>query len=103
MKLINSDNGKVQTGAHIQDGKITPFTNVDLTDFMADLKDYKECYDKSKAKNMHHIARFEANVIENIRILKGYPANQEGFNLAVKEAVRMVKSGELRAFAVHDA
>ena len=103
MKLINSDNGLIQSGAHIENGVITPYTNVDLTEFMKDLADYKDNYDKTKAKDMHHIARFEANVIENIRIAKKYPANQEGFNLAVKEAVRMVKSGELKAFAVHDA
>ena len=103
MKLINSKDKNIEAGAHIENGMITPYTNVDLTDFMKDLAEYKEQYDPSKAKDMHHIARLEANVIENIRILKGYPANQEGFNLAVKEAVRMVKNGELKAFAVHDA
>ncbi len=103
MKLINSSTDVSEAGAYIENGTITPYKNVDLTGFMEDLKAYKDCYDPKKAKDMHHIARFEADVIENIRILKKFPANQEGFQLALKEAIKMVRSGELSAFAVHDA
>lgn len=104
IKFINQKNDSCESGAIIKDGTITPYSHVDFDEFFKDLREFKDDYHNGgKPKDMHHIARLEASVIENIRITNKWPNNQEGFNLAVKEAVKMVKNGELKAFAVHEA
>ncbi len=103
MKIINTQDQNHQAGAIIKDGTITAFNTVKLDDFLKDVETFREDYHAGEApKDMHHIARFEASVIENIRITNGWPQGPEGSKLAIKEAVRMVKSGELKAFAIHD-
>lgn len=90
-------------GVKIVNGTLTAYEKVNLDQFLKDVDQFRQEYKAGDApKNMHHVARLEASVIENIRITNGWPANQEGQKLALKEAVRMVKSGELKAFAIHD-
>ncbi len=103
MKLILEKDDVSEAGAFIENGCIQAYKNVDLTEFLKDVKRTRDAYDPSLAKNMHHIASVDADVIENIRILKKYPQGPEGNKLAVKEVVRMVKSGELGAFRIHGA
>lgn len=103
MRVINSKDSNSEAGVYIENGVMTPYKNIDLTQFLKDLREYKEQYDPSKAKNMHHIARLEGDIVENIRIINKYPQSEEGWNLAVKKAVEMVKNGDLKIFAVHDA
>ena len=103
IKLINDKDAYSEAGAYIENGTIRPYKNVDLTEFMKDVRQTREAYDPSKAKNFHHIASVDADVIENIRLLRKYPNNAEGFKLAIKEVVKLVKSGELGAFRIHGA
>ena len=103
IKLINQQTDVSQAGAYIENGMITAFKTVDLDPFLEDVKRFREEYNAGdKPKDMHHVARLEADVIENIRIHNKWPPNQEGFKMAVKEAVRMVRSGELEAFRIHE-
>jgi hypothetical protein len=103
MKIINEKTDVSEAGAIIENGRIQAYKTVDLTDLVDHVKELRKTYDPSKHKNFHHIARLDADVLENIRLANGWPQTPEGQNLAVKEAVRMVKSGELSAFAVHGA
>lgn len=103
IKLVTDKDEVSEAGAYIKDGHIQAFKHVDLTGFLEDVRRTRAAYDPSLAKNMHHIASVDADVIENIRLLNKYPATPEGNKLAVKEVVRMVKSGELGAFRIHGA
>lgn len=96
---INTHTKEKKSGAIIKDGTITPYTHVDLTDFIEDLKTYKADY--KPAQNMHHIASIPFDVIEHIRLEKKYPRGQEGWKLALNEAIARVQSGELGVFKVH--
>lgn len=103
IKLITEKDDVSEAGAYIENGCIRPYKHVDLTDFLEDVRRTREAYDPSKAKNMHHIASVDADVIENIRLLRKYPTGPEGVKLAIAEVVRMVKNGELGAFRIHGA
>lgn len=101
--LINQKDKNVVRGAKIENGTITPYEHIKLDDFLKDVEVFRQDYHSGGApKDMHHVARLEASVLENIRIANKWPANPEGQKLAIKEAVRMVRSGELKAFAIHD-
>jgi hypothetical protein len=103
INLINSKSDTHLSGAIIKDGTITAVNKVNLDPFLEEVARFREDYHNGeKPKDMHHIARFEASVLENIRLLNKWPATQEGQKLALKEALRMVKTGELKAFAIHD-
>lgn len=102
LDVVNVNTKDKKSGAIIKDGTITPYTHVDLTDFIEDLKTYKEDYRLNKPKNMHHIASIPFDVIEHIRLEKKFPRGQDGWKLALNEAIARVKSGELSAFRVHD-
>jgi len=56
IKLINEKDEVSEAGAYIQNGHIQAYKNIDLTDFLEDVKKTRELYDPSRAKNMHHIA-----------------------------------------------
>lgn len=103
MKYIHDKDSISEAGVIIENGHIQPYKHIDLSGNIEYVKALRDQYDPSKAKNMHHIASVEADLIENIRLLKGYPITAEGQKLALKEVVRMVKSGELGAFRVHGA
>lgn len=103
IKLVTEKDEVSEAGAYIENGCIQAYKHVDLTHFLEDVRKTREAYDPSKAKNMHHIASVDADVIENIRLLKKYPTGPEGVKLAIAEVVRMVKSGELGAFRIHGA
>lgn len=103
IKLITEKDDVSEAGAYIENGHIRAYKHVDLTDFLEGVKRTRDAYDPSKAKNMHHIASVDADVIENIRLLRQYPIGPEGIKLAIAEVVRMVKSGELGAFRIHGA
>jgi hypothetical protein len=92
-----------EAGVLIENGHIQPYKHVDLTASLEYAKMHRDAYDPAKAKNMHHIGSVDADVIENVRLLNKWPMGPEGTNLAVKEVVRMIKSGELGAFRVHGA
>ena len=99
--VVNTHNKVKKSGALIKDGTITPYTHIDLTDFIDDLNTYKEEYRYNKPKDMHHIASIPFDVIEHIRLEKKFPRGQDGWKLALNEAILRVKSGELSAFRVH--
>lgn len=101
LDVVNTHNKVKKSGAIIKDGTITPYTHVDLTDFIDDLKTYKEDYKHNKPKNMHHIASIPFDVIEHIRLEKKFPRGQDGWKLALNEAISRVQSGELGVFKVH--
>lgn len=103
IKLINDKDDYSEAGVYIENGHIRPYKNVDLTEFLKDVKHTRDSYDPSKAKNFHHIASVDADVIENIRLINKYPNNAEGLKLAIKEVARLVKNGELGAFRIHGA
>ncbi len=102
MKVLYENSKNRESGVLIKDGVMTPYEKVDLTDFLDEHKAYKEVYNNQKPKHLHHLASIPYAVIENVRLLKKYPADNHGRDLALKECIRMVKSGEMGAFAVHE-
>lgn len=102
MKVLYDKNKNRESGVMIKEGVMTPYTKVDLTDFLDDVKAYREVYNNNAPKNMHHLASIPVDVIENVRITKGYPCDRHGHDLALQECIRMVKSGEMGAFKIHE-
>lgn len=102
MKVLYDKTKDRESGVLIKDGVMTPYTKVDLSGFVDNLKAYRDVYNDSKPKNMHHVASIPWDVIENIRIANKFPLSREGHDLALKECIRMVKSGEMGAFKIHE-
>ena len=103
IKLINEKTETSEAGAIIENGHIRAYKHVNLDGLIDHVKELRDNYDPKEAKNFHHIARLDADILENIRLINGFPNTPEGQKETVKEAVRMVKSGELAAFAIHGA
>lgn len=103
MKIITEKTDVGEAGAIIENGHIQAYKTVDMSGLIDHVQKLREVYDPTEHRHFHHLARLDYDVIENIRITNKFPVGVDGFNMAVKEAARMVKSGELAAFRIHGA
>jgi hypothetical protein len=103
MKYVYDKEVGSEAGVIIENGHIQPYKHVSLDANLEHVRMLRGQYDPSKAKNMHLIGSVHPDVIENVRLLRQYPAGPEGVKLAVEEVARMIESGELGAFRIHGA
>lgn len=103
IKVITEKTDTTEAGSYIENGRIQSYKTVNMDGLIDHVKQLREDYDPTQHKHFHHLARLDYDIIENIRITNRFPVGPDGFNMAVKEAARMVKSGELSVFRIHGA